>query len=363
MKGAKWIASAVVIGAVIACGKEADVAEPTPEYDNTPYVLDTRGITPPVIAADNPLTKQGVKLGRMLFYSKLLSKNNTQSCASCHVQANGFSDTNTFSIGVEGLPGHRQAMAAVNMAWNTNEFFWDGRAHLLRTQSIMPIQDPLEMNQSLDTTVDKLSASAAFRNQFIRAFGSAEITPLKISLALEQFMNSIISVNSKYDQFLRGEATLTAAEERGRKLFFTEFNPGFPDSSGADCAHCHGGRNFENDQYMNNGLDPDGGFLDNGRENVTQDPNDRGKFKVTSLRNIEKTPPYMHDGRFATLEEVVEHYNTGLVYSSTLDPALIYPQSMGGLQLSAQDVDDLVAFLKTLTDQDLLTNPAYADPF
>lgn len=333
------------------------------EHDLTPFTLDTKHIAPPQIPADNQLTVQKVKLGRMLFHDDRLSRDNSMNCASCHVQENGFSDTARFSIGINGFPGGRQAMVAFNMAYNTNEFFWDGRAHLLRDQAVLPIQDSLEMDLAMEDLLNRLSDIPEYQDQFTRAFGSSTVTEERIGLALEQFMNTIISVDSKYDQYLRGEATLSASEERGRRLYFAEFNPGFPDSSGADCAHCHGGLNFENDLYMNNGLDADGDFTDLGRELVTNNPNDRGKFKVPTLRNIELTPPYMHDGRFNTLEEVVEHYNSGMVNSSTIDPALLYPLNSGGLGLSSQDVLDLVAFLKTLTDQTMVNNPEYASPF
>ena len=192
----------------------------TVNHDETPYVLNIGDFPAPVIASDNQLTVQGVKLGRMLFYETMLSKDGTMSCGSCHRQKHSFADSNALSIGVDGLPGKRQAMAVVNMAWNTNEFFWDGRAHLLRDQSILPIQDELEMNESLENVVSKLSAEQNYKDQFIRAFGSSEITSFKISLALEQFMNSIVSVDSKYDQYLRGDVALTDSEERGRVLFF-----------------------------------------------------------------------------------------------------------------------------------------------
>ncbi|WP_417602587.1 cytochrome-c peroxidase [Owenweeksia hongkongensis] len=345
-----------------SCKKEP-TSDSSVEYDTTPYKLAIGDFEEPSIAPDNELTKQGVLLGRMLFYEKKLSKDGSMSCASCHRQEHAFTDTARLSIGVEKLPGKRQAMAVFNMAWHNNEFFWDGRSHLLRDQSLMPIQDPLEMNETLENNVAKLKAEKQYRDQFMRAFGSEEITSEKMSLALEQFMNSIVSVESKYDRFLRGEATLTASEERGRALFFDEFNPGFPSLSGADCAHCHTTRTFENDLYMNNGLDSDADMKDIGREEVTGSAADRAKFKVTSLRNVEVTAPYMHDGRFKALEEVVEHYNSGIKASSTVDPALDYTRVSGGLQLTAQDKADLVAFLKTLTDEVLLTNPEYSDPF
>ncbi len=331
-------------------------------HDTTAHTLAYKDFEKPNIAADNPLTVQGVKLGRTLFYEKMLSRDGSQSCASCHRQQHAFSDTLKFSLGVKGLPGKRQAMGIFNMAWHDNEFFWDGRAHLLRDQSILPIQDALEMDETLENVVAKLEGSEAYRNQFFRTFGSSEITSEKISLALEQFMNSILSVDSKYDRFLRGQTTLSESEERGRALFFTEFNPGFPDMSGADCAHCHAGKTFENDLYMNNGLDSDAARADSGRAKATFLAKDLGKFKVTSLRNIAVTPPYMHDGRFTTLEEVVDHYNSGIQNSTTVDPALEYTRASGGLQLDAQDKADLVAFLRTLTDEDLLTNPNYSDP-
>ena len=331
-------------------------------FDDSPYVLNFGTLPAPNLPADNALTEQKVILGKMLFYETMLSKDGSQSCASCHRQPDGFSDTLQFSIGVEELPGKRQAMPIFNMAYHSNEFFWDGRAPLLRDQSLKPIQDPLEMNETLENVIAKLNATKMYRDQFMRAFGSEEITDLKMSLAMEQFMLSIVSYESKYDQFLAGNASLTESEERGRSLFFTEFNPFFPELSGADCAHCHGGSNFENDQYMNNGLDTDAEFTDFGREEVTNDPTDRAKFKVPSLRNIAVTPPYMHDGRFRTLEEVVDHYNEGILESSTVDAAILNTKATG-LFLTGQDKIDLVNFLKTLTDDKYLTNPEYMSPF
>ena len=196
----------------------------------------------------------------------------------------------------------------------------------------------------------------------MRAFGSNEINEVKISLALEQFMNSIVSNKSKYDQFLKDSTVYTLSEKRGRRLFFKEYNPFFPNESGADCAHCHSGANFQNNQYMNNGLDEDINMKDIGRQAVTNNPKDKGNFKVTSLRNISLTGPYMHDGRFSSLEEVVEHYNSGLKDSTTLDPALEQTRPKG-LGLTSQDKIDLVNFLKTLTDNELTINKNYSSPF
>ena len=331
--------------------------------DTTPYILNTYDLPSPQIADDNQLTKAGVALGRRLFYDNILSLDQSMNCASCHQQQFAFSDTSRFSIGVEGMPGGRQSMSVVNMAWNNNEFFWDGRAHLLRNQVVKPIQDPLELNLAMASLLQRLQMHPEYPNFFMAAFGSSTITEELLGLALEQFCNSIVSGNSKYDQFLAGTATLTESEERGRSLFFAEFNPGFPDLSGADCAHCHAGKNFENDQYMNNALDADEDMEDMGRALVTESSSDNGKFKVPTLRNVALTPPYMHDGRFQTLEEVIQHYNSEMVMSSTIDPALIYPLNSGGLQLSDQDVQDIIAFLHTLSDESLITNPEYASPF
>lgn len=330
-------------------------------YDDTPYSLEY-GSFPEPDFRDNPLTIEGVKLGRMLFYEKALSLDGSISCGSCHQQEFAFTDPNRFSEGVDGSLGKRQAMSTFNTAWHTNEFFWDGRSHLLRDQSLKPIQDELEMKETLPNVIAKLEEILGYKDQFTRAFGDDEISSERMSLAMEQFMNSIVSYRSKYDQFLDGSATLTESEERGRTLYFGEYNPAFPDVSGADCAHCHGGNNFDNNQYMNNGLDIEADQDDIGREEVTGDPTDKAKFKVTSLRNIELTAPYMHDGRFKTLEEVVRHYNNGIKLSPTVDPALEYT-TQTGLMLSEQDISDLVAFLKTLTDQELLNDERYSDPF
>jgi cytochrome c peroxidase len=344
----------------IACKKDEKPEEELPAEEDKPYTLDYGIFPTPDIPADNPLTNEGVKLGRMLFYDNLLSGNNSMSCASCHKQENAFSDINRFSTGIDGIQGQRQAMSVFNLLWNTNGFFWDGRSTLLRDQALLPIQDPIEMHQMLPELVAELQASSNYPDQFKKAFGTSSISSELIGKALEQFMFSIVSNRSQYDKYLKGEATLTAQEERGRFLFMTEYNPAFPDASGADCRHCHGGDNFENDRYLNNGLDVDADFVDLGRELVTGLASDRAKFKVTSLRNIELTPPYMHDGRFNTLEEVVEHYNE-VKSSSTLDGSF-GPQMPGGLQLSTEDKAALVAFLKTLTDYEMINDPRYALP-
>lgn len=297
---------------------------------------------------DNPLTEEGVALGRRLFHDPRLSINNTQSCASCHDQAHAFADPRRFSLGAEGTPGKRNAMPLFNLAWHQG-FFWDGRAATLRQQVLMPIQDAHEMNETLDHVVAKLQEDDSCSQAFARAFGSPGITPERLAMALEQFLLTLVSQNSRYDRAVRKMTGLTESEKRGLQLFVTEFDPQ-RGLRGADCFHCHGGTLFASQAFGNNGLAL--ADDDTGQMAVTRNAADHGKFKVPSLRNIALTAPYMHDGRFATLEEVVEHYSTGVRRTPTLDPNLA-KHPAGGLHLSAQDKADLVAFLKTLTDEAL----------
>ncbi len=340
----------------LTCSKDEEI----PVYDPTPFDLDLKGDLPdPVIPVDNLLTKQKVQLGRMLFYEKKLSKDLAQACADCHVQKDAFADIRPFSIGVEKLEGKRNAMGLFNLVYHNNGFFWDGRAPLLRDQALKPIQDPLEMNETLPNMVSKLQNDKKFTNQFIRAFGNDTVSALKVSLALEQFMMTIVSHDSKYDRYLKGEVNFTAEELHGKELFFTETDP-LNNIKGAECFHCHGGFNFTNNDYMNNGLDDEANFKDLGRYNVTKSDNDKAKFKVLSLRNIALTAPYMHDSRFKTLEEVVEHYNSHAKKSSTTSDLL--QNNFKGLNLTDQDKKDLIAFLKTLSDSTYINNPEYSSP-
>lgn len=350
----------VVFIVFMSCDPKEPIEIP-PTLDSTPYSLVIGDFPTPVLPTDNPLTKSGVQLGRMLFYEKKLSKDLTQACADCHKQQDAFSDIRRYSIGIDGIEGDRQAMAVMNLAWNENGLFWDGREPTVRDQALQPIQNPIEMHETLPNVVLKLSADKKYTDQFIRAFGDETVTSERVALALEQFMLSLVSTESKYDLFLRGTSTLSDSEERGRQLFFTEFDP-TGNNRGAECFHCHANANFTNSEFMNNGLDNDAEMTDIGRMKVTNSAADKGKFKVTSLRNIEYTFPYMHDGRFATLEEVVDHYNYGVKNSSTIDFLLQYNLQPGGLGLTAIEKADLIAFLKTLSDPGFLTNPDYASP-
>lgn len=299
-----------------------------------------RHVPLPSLPLDNPLLVQRVALGERLFHETKLSRTNAISCASCH-QGKELSDPRRFSPGVDGKHGTRHAMPLFNLAWKSS-FFWDGRAPSLREQALMPIVDPLEMNETLDNVVVKLTADPAYPPLFRAAFGSGTITPQHIGLALENFLLTRVSFDSKFDRAFAGKETLTAQEKRGFELFFTESEPRMG-RRGADCFHCHGGANFTDHSFHNNGLATS---TDLGLEAFTGRPTDRYKFSTPSLRNISRTAPYMHDGRFATLEEVIEHYNAPPRPSATLDPNLAkHPQGLG---LNEEEKAALIAFLKSL---------------
>jgi cytochrome c peroxidase len=326
-------------------------AHPKPLYlpeKFTPYPFQMGATFPiPDLPRDNPLTVERVELGKTLFFDKQLSINAAQSCADCHAPEKAFTDGRRTARGAEGDFGTRNAMPLFNLAWK-KDFFWDGRAKSLREQVLQPIQNPIEMHEPLTNLCVKLAASDKidYAKLFAAAFGSPEITAEKISFALENYLLTLTSFNAKFDRVLRGGEKFTADEQRGFELFSTEYDPR-RGQFGADCFHCHGGPLFQSQAFANNGAD--GAFTDIGREKVTGKASDRGKFAVPSLRNVELTAPYMHDGRFGTLEDVIRHYSTGVVRSATLDPNLAkHPD--GGVPLSDADQRALVAFLKTLTD-------------
>ena len=316
----------------------------------TPYHLTISQFAPqPDLPRDNPLTGEGVALGGKLFFDRRLSADNSESCATCHRPNSAFTEPRRFSRGVDGEIGTRNAPALENLAWKSS-FFWDGRAATLREQVLQPIQNPIEMHESLANAVAKVSADRDYRRLFANAFGSSEINPDKIARALEQFLLVQVSFDSKYDRVMNGQENFTTQEQRGFELFNTEYDP-YHGQYGADCFHCHGGPLFQSQNFANNGLDS--AFYDLGRYKITKRAGDEGKFSVPSLRNVAVTAPYMHDGRFRTLDEAVEHYCTGMKRSATLDPNLAkHPD--GGLPLSADDKRALVAFLKTLTDEKFL---------
>lgn len=317
------------------------------------------------IPADNPLTNQGVELGRMLFYDKVLSRNNTISCASCHQQQFAFTDNLPLSIGINGKLGKRNSMSIVNLVFQDSTFFWDGRARDLEHQTLFPIVDPVEMDENMENVVLKLKNTSVYPRKFKEAFGTENINSDLIFKALAQFERSIISTNSKFDQYIMGKVQLTAQEKNGFNLFKTHPEPSFG-LRGGNCGDCHNTVNFIEQvaNFRNNGLDAT--FTDEGRKIVTGKGFDAGKFRIPSLRNIALTAPYMHDGRFKTLEEVLDHYNEHIQKSTTLDPLIIAASNKikgTSLSLTQKEKEDIIAFLHTLTDQDLINNTQYSDPF
>ena len=309
-------------------------------FETTPYVIETPyGFPDMIIPSDNPMTVEGVELGKKLFKDPILSANNTLACINCHLPSSSFSDPNQFSSGVNGTLGDRHASALINVGWN-NSFNWDGSASSLEEQAFEPVTNPLEMHNSWKNVENTLNQHPGYLQLFKQAFNIDYIDSLHVVKAIAQFERSLISTNSKFDKYLRGEISLTASEMNGYAIF---------NSEKGDCFHCHGTQMFMDNQFHNNGLDIEP-FLDLGLGSVTGNPSDNGKFKTPTLRNIELTAPYMHDGRFTNLEEVIEHYDNGGHYSSTVDPLM---KKLGvGLLLTNQEKEDLISFLLTLTDEE-----------
>ncbi|WP_345027267.1 cytochrome-c peroxidase [Flavivirga jejuensis] len=306
-------------------------------------------ILSPVVPTNNPQTIEGIALGKKLFFDPILSADNTQACADCHAPENAFSDTDRFSDGIDGFFSNRNAMPLFNLAWNYDEkFFWDGRVFSLEHQAFQPVTDPLEMHNTWMQVEQKLQQNSEYPNLFEQAFGTSTIDSSLVTKAIAQFERTLISSNSKFDKHLLGEATLTSEELNGFNVFM--------DETKGDCFHCHGSDKnplWTDNMFHNNGLDAT--ITDLGLGEITGDPADNGKFKSPSLRNLTFTAPYMHDGRFATIDEVINHYSEGLQNSPTIDP-LMKKVAQGGVQLSAQDKADLKAFLLTLSDYEFINN-------
>ncbi len=308
---------------------------------------------------DNPMTVEGVSLGRKLFYDPILSRDSTIACASCHRQSSAFTDGLPRSLGIEGRLNRRSAPSLVNVGYHYRGLFWDGRVATLEEQAIHPIEAANEMDFSWEGVVDRLKRHKSYPSLFREAFSNAGepvISKESIAKSLAQFQRTLISNNSKYDRVLKGEDQFTELEEKGKKIFFDE-DPNLPDS---ECGHCHTDPVFSSLEYLNNGIDSFrqmDELKDPGRAEFSSIEYDAGKFKTPTLRNIALTAPYMHDGRFQTLEEVVEHYNAGGHYSLNASP------NVRPLHLEEADKIALIAFLHCLTDSSFIENPAFADPF
>lgn len=357
MKNVVYIS--ILVLSISSCRKDQVIttAEVTPYEIVYPEVIAAR-IPPIVIPADNPMTVQGVELGRKLFYEKLLSADNTQACATCHLSENSFTDPLKFSVGIDNIEGTRNAMPLFNLGWGTS-FFWDGRSKTLEEQALGPVTNPIEMHNTWEAAVAALQETSEYPLLFESAFGTNIIDSLLVAKALAQFERTLISGNSPYDKYLRGEPTgYSASDDFKMKAGYGIF----VEEAKGDCFHCHGDDFnvlFTDNLFHNNGLDivP----LDSGLAAISGDMNDMGKFKTPSLRNLVYTAPYMHDGRFATLEEVVNHYSTGLQTTPYIDP-LMKSVTDGGVNLSPEEKGQLIFFLKSLSDKSFTTNPNFQKP-
>ena len=339
-----------------ACRRDPSPWTETIPMGPTPMSLDVpawvlQAVGAPLLPADNPLTREGVDLGRRLFFEKALSDDFSLSCASCHLPENAFSDPRVVSLGTDGSPGRRNSMAIINAAWD-HFFFRDGRSTSLEDQALRPVVDHAEMRNTWPTVVQRLQAHPHYPGLFKAAFGTAEIDSMRVVKAIAQFERTLLSFNSRFDRwFYGGDATaLTEQEQRGFDLFM----------NAGHCHNCHAPPLFHDNDFRNIGLDQ---FpADGGRSEVTGFGADKGRYKTTTLRNIAQTAPYMHDGRFATLEEVMDFYADDVVLTvNNLDPHM-FPWIEGEIDLSPQDRADLVAFMLALTDDGFLSNPAFQDP-
>ncbi len=324
----------VVYCIVSSCNKNKEQVEL--DYKLTPFTPSYPSYFPQLtnIPENNPLTVEGIELGRKLYYDPILS-NTGQSCSSCHNQAEAFSFD------------QENSLPHINLGWNTN-FLWNGRI-TGQLEDIMLF----EVDIFFHTDLKKINASNEYRSDFRKVYHAETITSKDIAYALAQFFRTLISGNSTFDKFVQHEVMLSPSEMRGFTLFNTEKG---------DCFHCHSLGLFTDNKFHNIGLDSTFEGENLGRYVITGNPNDKGLFKSPTLRNVEYTAPYMHDGRFQTLEEVVEHYNSKVKLSSTVDPIMTKMNKGGWLWLSVQDKADLVAFLKTLSDSTFITNPAFKKP-
>jgi cytochrome c peroxidase len=337
---------------IYTCTKEQSKPE---AYVATPYALTVpSGFPQPIIPSENPLTVEGIKLGRMLYYDPILSTNGL-TCNSCHIQSKSYSSPLFTSQTGEkiSVPPH------VNLAWNNN-YNWNGSEPILDRLCLGDF-GPAFFNTNMTLLVQKLKAHSSYPTLFKQAFNIDDVEnlshseiQLKIVYSISQFMRTMTSSNSKFDKMIRHETMLSPQEYDGFETFYTERG---------DCFHCHGYPLLTSNNFKNNGLDSSYSTINFGRYNVSHDSSDIGKFSTPTLRNIELTAPYMHDGRFATLEEVVEFYNSGVHWNSpNIDALMTKPAKQYGLNLTATQKTNLVLFLKTFTDTSYINNPNYQSP-
>ncbi|MBD3862461.1 cytochrome-c peroxidase [Olleya marilimosa] len=343
--------SLVLLGLVtlFACSNSTETAN----YVPIPLQLELPTNFPEIAynLDNNPITDAGFELGKRLFYEGKLSSNGAIACAFCHEQAFAFTHHgHNLSHGVNGGIGLRNAQPIQNLAYQTS-FMWDGAASHLDLQPILPITSELEMGENLSNVIVKLQQDSYYQAQFAKAFDGGEVNTENMLKALSQFMLMMISSNSKYDKYVRQEdnVTLTALELDGLNTFQNK------------CSSCHASDLFTDQTFRNNGLPINPQLNDKGRFNILEDPNDLYKFKVPSLRNVEVSYPYMHDGRFSTLEVVLDFYDSGIVDNGNVDPSLQKADGTYGISLSAYEKESVIAFLKTLTDNQFLEDERFAE--
>ena len=329
---------------LFSCKKEGEISPVRTDSTNRISFFQPSNFPSPVYTySNNPLSKKGFELGRFLFYDPLLSLDSSISCGTCHAQGHAFADHNIpLSKGVKNKLGIRNAPSLVNLAWSTS-FMWDGGVNHIEVQPLVPLTSSHEMGETMAQIVLKLNRSEFYKQKFKEAFGVTKITDQKLLHALAQFTSMLVSSNSKYDQVIAGKDQFTTEEKQGYELFKL------------NCALCHTEPLFTDYSFRNSGLPID--LNDTGREKVSQDAKDRGKFKVPTLRNIAYTYPYMHDGRFSNLEEVLKFKVQGIQDSPTLDPYL-----KKGIKLNTQEQKAIISFLNTLTDFNFIGNSLFSEP-
>jgi cytochrome c peroxidase len=347
-----------IISAIFVCLTAAGFRV---NYTDEPYKVSVPAYFPEMpTSGSNHLTRKGVSLGRFLFYDPILSKDSNLSCASCHKQAAAFSDApNAFSTGSAGALQKRNTPAIFNLAWYP-ALFWDGRAGSIELQVFQPVRHHDEMNLEWTLAAQRIKRSKFYLDRFFEAFGERQIDSSLIANAIAQFERTIISCSSKYDRVLQRKAVFTKEEADG----FVLVN----DMVKAGCLHCHttdADPLGTTSEFSNNGLDPvldPAKYKDIGRGGVTSNVGDNGKFRIPSLRNIALTPPYMHDGRFKTLDEVIDFYSERVNPCVNIDSKMEFARR-GGAHLTADQKRQIIAFLHTLTDSALITDKKYSNPF
>ncbi len=324
----------------------------------TQLILDREVVIPEMpVPEDNPLTMDGIELGRHLFYDNILSRDNTMSCASCHLPEGSFTDNLAVSTGVDGIAGKRSSMSLLNVGFFDTGLFWDGRSQNLEEQALLPVEDEIELHHEWSAIIPKLQESELYKPLFRKAFGitkADEISKELAARAIAQFERSIVSFESKFDQYLKGEIFLDDDEQYGLEMYVDA-----PDAVDAQCAHCHNLPLMTSNEYFNNGLqeaETFEDFKDKGRGVITVST-ENGFFRAPSLRNIELTAPYMHDGSLQTLDEVIEHYASGGKHSPSKDPLL------DDIHLTEYDKFALKKFLLSLTDRKIIDEERLQNPF